>query len=317
MHRFEAALRLLDEHCRVYQYLLKRTIAPVRRGAVRAARRARGDPAPRGVPERADATSCYDLVAVPRAALRGAARRPRGARQLGAFWRGPRDGASRLALGRPHACSCSRQNWTAPSARCTTRPRRFEVQLSDIGLDTPRQGRRVSLLPAAGELRRQRPSTRRRLTYDTHLDYFVADSADRVPSRPPDGRRPHRQGAVDEGAAEPDVRAPAAGPVRRSPASSSRASSGSGFPATAMRRDIQSPAPALLQQARLAGQLRVARDAARGDAGRRLGQRDGPPARRRADRAGGQRPLLRQLLADARAARRRTRGPCSTRPPRR
>ena len=28
-HRFEAGLRLLDEHCRVYQYLLKRTIAPI------------------------------------------------------------------------------------------------------------------------------------------------------------------------------------------------------------------------------------------------------------------------------------------------
>ena len=27
-HRFEAALRLLDEHCRVYQYLSKRTVAP-------------------------------------------------------------------------------------------------------------------------------------------------------------------------------------------------------------------------------------------------------------------------------------------------
>ena len=28
VHRFEAGLRLLDEHCRVYQYLLKRTVAP-------------------------------------------------------------------------------------------------------------------------------------------------------------------------------------------------------------------------------------------------------------------------------------------------
>jgi hypothetical protein len=27
-HRFEAGLRLLDEHCRVYQYLLKRTVGP-------------------------------------------------------------------------------------------------------------------------------------------------------------------------------------------------------------------------------------------------------------------------------------------------
>ena len=51
-HRFEAALRLLDEHCRVYQYLLKRTVGPFVAGAVPAARRTRGDPAPRGVPER-------------------------------------------------------------------------------------------------------------------------------------------------------------------------------------------------------------------------------------------------------------------------
>jgi type IV secretion/conjugal transfer VirB4 family ATPase len=29
VHRFEAALRLLDEHCRVYQYLIKRTIGPI------------------------------------------------------------------------------------------------------------------------------------------------------------------------------------------------------------------------------------------------------------------------------------------------
>src|SRR4029453_7261276 len=28
VHRFEAGLRLLDEHCVVYQYLLKRTVAP-------------------------------------------------------------------------------------------------------------------------------------------------------------------------------------------------------------------------------------------------------------------------------------------------
>src|SRR5437870_7884300 len=29
VHRFESALRLLDDHCRVYQYLLKRTIDPI------------------------------------------------------------------------------------------------------------------------------------------------------------------------------------------------------------------------------------------------------------------------------------------------
>ena len=37
VHRFEAGLRLLDEHCRVYQYLIKRTMAqlPVRRASSR------------------------------------------------------------------------------------------------------------------------------------------------------------------------------------------------------------------------------------------------------------------------------------------
>ena len=50
-HRFEAGLRLLDEHCRVYQYLLKRTVAPFVARHLRPADRERGDSAPRGVPE--------------------------------------------------------------------------------------------------------------------------------------------------------------------------------------------------------------------------------------------------------------------------
>src|SRR5262247_811281 len=32
VHRFEAALRLLDESCRVYQYLCKRRIGPIESG---------------------------------------------------------------------------------------------------------------------------------------------------------------------------------------------------------------------------------------------------------------------------------------------
>ena len=38
VHRFEAALRLLDEHCRVYQYLAEAHGRPVRRRAVRSSR---------------------------------------------------------------------------------------------------------------------------------------------------------------------------------------------------------------------------------------------------------------------------------------
>ena len=35
VHRVEAGLRLLDEHCRVYQYLVKRTIDPISPSACR------------------------------------------------------------------------------------------------------------------------------------------------------------------------------------------------------------------------------------------------------------------------------------------
>ena len=73
-HRFEAGLRLLDEHCRVYQYLLKRTVAPFVAGTLRPADRERGDSAPRGVPEWPPARSLRSL-ALPGPPLRGAARR--------------------------------------------------------------------------------------------------------------------------------------------------------------------------------------------------------------------------------------------------
>ena len=71
MHRFEAALRLLDEHCRVYQYLVKRTVAPfvaatcaqpVANEAIQRARR---------VPER-PTTGPVRARAVPGPPLRGA-----------------------------------------------------------------------------------------------------------------------------------------------------------------------------------------------------------------------------------------------------
>ena len=53
VHRFEAALRLLDEHCRVYQYLVKRMVDPFESRALRAARRPGGHPAPNRPPQRA------------------------------------------------------------------------------------------------------------------------------------------------------------------------------------------------------------------------------------------------------------------------
>ena len=98
-HRFEAGLRLLDEHCRVYQYLLKRTVAPFVAGTCDQPIAQRGDSAPRGLPERPPPRSLRPL-ALPGPALRGAARRSTQHRLRG-FWTGAARGAARLALDRP------------------------------------------------------------------------------------------------------------------------------------------------------------------------------------------------------------------------
>ena len=77
------------------------------------------------------------------------------------------------------------------------------------------------------------------------------------------------------------------------------------------------PPPAFLQQARVARELRVAEtrpeemlvDDSASATVRQLGDA--------LTETGGERPLLRAVLADARAPRRQTRARCSTRPPRR
>ena len=180
---------------------------------------------------------------------------------------------------------------------------------------TPAEARGVPLLPRARELRPGR--RRRRPAHARHAPGLLRlGLRGRLPPRPSAGRRPRRQGAHDEGAAEPDVRVPAAGPVR----DSRRVHRLPRMAADPERPDAArcpEPPPALLQQARVDRELRLAGDAAGGDARRRFGEHDGPAARRRADGARGQRPLLRQLLADARPARDGRPRRFSTRPPRR
>ena len=70
----------------------------------------------------------------------------------------------------------------------------------------PRQASRLHLLPTAGELR---PGARRRgVSGLRHAPRLLRRGlAHRVPSRPSAGRAARRQGADDEGAAGPDVRA--------------------------------------------------------------------------------------------------------------
>ena len=213
-------------------------------------------------------------------------------------------------------CSSSNRSSIEPSGRCTTRRRRSR---SRSATSVPRgcaKARGLPLLPRARELRRRPSSTppgsrTTRTSTTSSSDSAVDCHRDHLA-----GRRPRGQGAVDEGAAEPDVRVPAAGPVRdsRRVHRLPRVAAHPERPHAARRPE---PPPALLQQARLDRELRLAGDAAGGDAGRRLGERDGPAARRRADGTGGQRPLLRQLLARRSCCTAPTRVRSSTRRPRR
>ena len=145
-HRFEAALRLLDEHCRVYQYLLKRTVGPFVAAAVRAADRQRGDPAPRGLPERSPAGTLRP-VAVPGAALRSAARRAAEHRASPRLAGAP-PGLAGVALDRPHAAA---PRIGARSGHRDTPPQGAGLRGADQRLraGASRQAGRLPLLPCS------------------------------------------------------------------------------------------------------------------------------------------------------------------------
>ena len=142
------------------------------------------------------------------------------------------------------------------------------------------------------------------LTYDAHLDFFVADSSHGVLSHASRGRRNARQGAHDAGAAEHDVRARARGPLHRA-----RRVHRVPRVATPWERSraARSPdtSPASPQPAGLDGELPQLGDATGRDARGRERRRRRPPARGRADGARGRRPFLWRMFADPRAARAR------------
>ena len=192
----------------------------------------------------------------------------------------------------------------------------FEVQLSDIGLHRLAKAEAfrffrqlVNYNPATAaaahpHLRHASRLLRRRFGH-------------RLPPRPPGGRRSARQGAVDEGAAEPHLCPCAGGPLPRFPASSSPVSNGSGCPNDRMRRDLQARRRHFFNK-RVSIVNYVAPDsAARRDARRRLRERHRASTRRGLDGPRSPRPLLWGLLADARAAWLRTPVRCSTARPKR
>ena len=170
----------------------------------------RGDPAPRRLPEHPTAGTLRS-VALPGPPLRGAARRPAGIRAA--------RGVATLRR-RPSERGCR------PTTRCRSRSRtgsgrrhaapqgagvRGAGERSRAGEAV--EGRRLPVLPVPGQLRAGRRGCRPPVP--RHAPGLLRLRLDgRVPPRPPARRRPAGARAVDEGAAQPDVRIPAAGPVR-------------------------------------------------------------------------------------------------------
>jgi type IV secretion system protein VirB4 len=172
-HRFEAALRLLNEHCRVYQYLLKRVIEPI----VAA-------PCPQPIAHEAiqrRATylnerrqGLYDL-ALYLVLLYEPASIARTSTRLRRLGRAPRQ-ALRDWLSVRRTITLLEGDLDRAIATLHQKAQAFEVQLSECG---PQRLLKTEAFRFFRQLVNYDRATidAARLTHDTHLDYFVSDSA--------------------------------------------------------------------------------------------------------------------------------------------
>lgn len=172
-HRFEAALRLLDEHCRVYQYLLKRTVGPFvaatcdqpianeaiqRRAAYLNGRR----------------DDLYDL-SLYLVLLYEAPHVARRSTELRRVWQAPRQ-ALRAWLSPDEALQLVESELDRAIGTLHHKAQALEVQIADFG---PTRLDKQDAFRFFRELVNYTPAVvdAARLTHDTHLDYFVSDSA--------------------------------------------------------------------------------------------------------------------------------------------
>jgi type IV secretion system protein VirB4 len=173
VHQFEAALRLLDEHCRLYQYLIKSTIEPIVAAPC-------GQPVAHEAIQRRTAylngrrQDLYDL-ALYLVLLYEAPTVARTSTQLRHLWRAPGQ-AVRAWLSAGHTVALLETELDRAIATLHHKAEAFEVQLSDA---RPRRLANDEAFRFFRQLVNYDPSTiaAATLTHDTHLDYFVADSA--------------------------------------------------------------------------------------------------------------------------------------------
>ena len=173
VHQFEAALRLLDEHCRVYQYVIKQTVEPF---AASSCRRAVAHEA---LQRRTDYLNDrrHDLYRVDHflVLIYETPTTARASTSLGRAWRAPRL-AIRNWFSLQHNCTLLERELDRAIETLHHKARAVEVQLAECGL------RRLQKSEAFRFFRRlvnydAVTVDASSLTYDTHLDYFIADSA--------------------------------------------------------------------------------------------------------------------------------------------
>src|SRR5688572_7398418 len=172
-HRFEAALRLLDEHCRVYEYLLKRTVEPFVSApceqpiAHEAIQR-------RATHLNARRHELYDL-SLYLVLLYEAPHVVRRSTELRNAWRAPRQ-ALQAWLSTDKTLELLESELDRAIGTLQHKAQGFEVQISDLG---PRRLAKADAFRFFRQLVNYAPAVieAARLTYDTDLDYFVSDSA--------------------------------------------------------------------------------------------------------------------------------------------
>jgi type IV secretion/conjugal transfer VirB4 family ATPase len=172
VHRFEAGLRLLDEHCVVYQYLLKRTVDPF--VADTCAQPIANDAIQQRIAylngRRAE---LYDLglylVLLYQASV------VRRTSWLERLWHAPTQ-AFREWLSTRDALRLLESELDRSVATLHHKATAFEVHLSEFGAQRLSKGDAFRFFRQLVNYDAATLGTAR-LTYDTHLDYFMADSA--------------------------------------------------------------------------------------------------------------------------------------------
>jgi type IV secretion system protein TrbE len=173
VHRFEAALRLLDDSTRVYQYLLKRRIAPITaptcdQPVAASAMRRRTDYLNARHNELFDLSLYLVLVYEGLQSARDTSTRLRG------LMRDPRAALHRW-LSTQATCTLLQGEVDRAIAQLHNRAAAFEVQLADTV--RPAKLSRADAFRFFRRLVNYTPhiADTGRLKYDTHLDYFIAD----------------------------------------------------------------------------------------------------------------------------------------------